>query len=149
MGITYFNWSELLSNSRGDLAAIICLAYAQTSVYNELSSKTMMYRLNLHHVPQFIFNKRLFQQYKHVLVCNYKTTEPQSYFRNCSFLFTNASARYKVVYLRALSMRSLDNTDDYIPKAYYEKLTYNPFLTIKDDRIYFPLESREKLQPPQ
>lgn len=144
MAITYFNWDELYIKSRKDLAAILCLAYAQTPEYNELSTKTMMNRLNIHHVPIYLFKKDLFQDHKHTLVCNYKTIEPQSYFRNSSFLFTNASARYKVVYLRALSMRRISETVDYIPREYYTKVTYNPFLKITDDKISFPLESSLK-----
>jgi hypothetical protein len=50
-------------------------------------------------------------------------------------------ARKKVVYLKALSMRRINETQNYIPKKYFENVTENPFLTITDDRIYFPLES--------
>lgn len=137
---TYFNWHELKIAGRGDLAAIICLAYAQTFEYNELSSKTMLKRLNLNHIPVHLFGRNKFRQYKHVLTCEYKTKDPQSYFNNSSFLFTNASARYKVVYLRALSMRTIGVKDNFIPRYYYPQVEYNPFLTLTDDKIYFPLE---------
>lgn len=142
MVTTYFNWDELLVLGRKDLAAILCLAYAQTNVYNELSSKTMLRTLNIHHIPRHIFNKNCFYLDKRVgLVCYYKTKEPQSYFRNPEFLFYNVPARKKVVYLKALSMRRINENQNYIPKKYFENVTENPFLTITDDRIYFPLES--------
>ena len=141
MTITMFNWNELLLVGRQDFAAILCLAYAQTPVYNELSSKTLMDKLKIHHIPPSLFQQQYFTQYKHSLVCNYRTREPQSYFKNSSFLFVNAPARMKVVYIKALSMRKLSNTEDYIPFKYFENIKPNYFLTIKEDKILFPLES--------
>lgn len=140
--MTLFNWDELLLLSRKDIAAIICLAYAQTNVYNELSSKTMLKTLNIHHIPRHIFNRNCFELNKHVgLVCHYKTQEPQSYFKNSEFLFYNIPARQKVVYLKALSMRRLNENRDYIPKEYFDNVKPNILLKITDDRIYFPLET--------
>lgn len=141
MAITYFNWTELWSISNRDLSSIICLAYAQTSEYNELSAKTMMYRLKLNHIAPDLFHRKIFTQYKHVLLCNYKTKDPQNYFKNDSFLYTNASARYKAVYLKALGMRRITNNKNYIPLKYFPNITYNPFLAVDDNKIYFPLES--------
>jgi hypothetical protein len=140
--MTLFNWDELLILSRRDLAAIICLAYAQTKVYNELSSKTMLKTLNIHHIPRHIFNRDCFELTKHAgLVCHYKTKEPQSYFRNKEFLFYNVPARQKVVYLKALSLRRLTDSSNSIPKEYFDNVKPNIFLKITDDRIYFPLEN--------
>ena len=127
--------------SRHDLAAINCLIYAQTSLYNELSAKTMMYRLRLNHVPPSLFQDKLFVQHKYSLQCTYKTRDEQSYFKNPKFLFTNASARHKVVYLKALGMRRVSEKVDYIPLKYFDNVKYNPFLHIEDGKIYFPLES--------
>ena len=141
MATTYFNWSEIWLLSKKDLSSIICLAYAQTIDYNELSAKTMMNRLKLNHIAPDLFHRKLFTQYKHTLVCNYKTRDPQSYFTNTSFLYTQASARYKAVYLKALGMRRLTETSKYIPLKYFPNLQYNPFLVIEDNKIYFPLES--------
>lgn len=53
----------------------------------------------------------------------------------------NAPARDKVVYLKALSMRRVTDTKDYIPLKYFENVKPNLFLEIKDDKILFPLES--------
>lgn len=141
MAITYFNWSELRLRSNNDLAAILCLTYAQTNEYDELSAKTMMNTLKIHHIPPHLFYRRYFTQHKTKLVCNYITIEPQSYIKNTSFLYLNAPARDKVVYIKALSMRRLSDTIDYIPFKYFENVKPNLFLTIQEDKILFPLES--------
>ena len=141
MGITLFNWSEIWVLSNKDLSSIICLTYAQTKEYNELSAKTMMYRLKLDHIPPELFHRKIFTQYKHTLTCNYKTKDVQNYFSNSSFLYTNTSARHKAVYIKALGLRRLTTDDNYIPLKYFSNVTNNPFLTIDKDRIYFPLES--------
>lgn len=120
------------------------MVYAQTKEYNELSSKTLLSKLKIHHVPAFLFQAKTFVQYKHELVCAYKTKEPQSYFTNSRFLFMNTSAKDKVVYLKALSMRRLSNKNTYIPYKYFPNVKYNPFLDIKDGLIHFPLESSKE-----
>ena len=141
MAINYFNWSELWSTSSKDLSSIICLTYAQTKDYNELSAKTMLYRLKLDHIPAELFYRKIFTQYKHVLVCNYKTKDPQNYFYNTSFLYTRVPAKYKAVYIKALGLRRITDDKKYIPLKYFPNVTYNPFLTVEDDKIHFPLES--------
>lgn len=141
MAITFFNWGEIRLRSRNDLAAILCLAYAQTKEYNELSAKTIMQRLAIHHVPPSLFIDKHFTQYKHCLYPNYKTIEPQSYFKNSSFLFMNLPARDKVVYLKALSMRKISDNKPYIPLKYFPNVNPNHFLTIENDKIFFKLES--------
>jgi hypothetical protein len=138
---TYYNWDELRLRSNNDLAAILCLTYGQTKLYNEISAKTMMRSLGLHHIPPYLFYKHYFTQYKRQLVCNYTTIEPQSYFKNPVFLFMRAPARAKVVYLKALSMRRINESQDYIPLKYFDNVKPNMFLEIKDDKILFPLES--------
>jgi hypothetical protein len=139
--ISFFNWDELRLRSNNDLTAILCLTYGQTSVYNELSAKTMMNRLGIHHIPPHLFHRKYFTQYRNLLVCNYRTKEPQSYFKNASFLFLNAPARDKVVYIKALSMRRLSNSDNFIPLKYFPNITPSYFVNILDDKILFPLES--------
>jgi hypothetical protein len=141
VAITFFNWSEIWILSKRDLASIICLTYAQSKDYNELSAKTMMNRLKLDHIPPELFHHKVFTQYKHTLVCNYKTKDPQNYFNNSSFLYTNTSAKHKAVYIKALGLRKFTSDKNYIPLKYFPNVTYNPFLTVNDDNIYFPLES--------
>lgn len=100
-----------------------------------------MDRLKLHHIPPHLFYNKYFTQFKHKLVSNYTTIDKQSYFKNPIFLFMNAPARSKVVYLKALSMRRVSDTRDYIPKKYFADVKTNPFLQIQEDKILFPLES--------
>ena len=140
MVITYFNWDEIFSKSRKDLASIIYLTYGQTSLYNELSAKTMMRNLNLNHMPLALF-KNSFTQYDNRLLCKYKTETPLSYFKNADFLFDRTSVSYKVVYLRALSMRRISEKVDYIPRDFYPKVVENPYLEITNDKIHFIQES--------
>jgi len=141
VGITYFNWTEIWRLSRGDLASIIILTYAQSNLYNEVSGKTLMRTLGIHHVPSELFKQKLFTQHTNKLICNYKTTEPQSYFINPSFLFAQLPARSKAVYIKALGMRRISSQDDFIPKKYFENVKPNPFLEITDDKIIFIPES--------
>lgn len=141
MDITLFNWPEILAKSRKDMAAIIILAYAQTTLYNEYSSKTLMKRLSINHIPLFMFRQKLLKQENNKLVCTYYTEQPQSYFKNPAFLFSGASITHKVVYLKALSMRRITESEDKIPRQYFDSLSYNPFLQVKDDYIHFLQES--------
>jgi len=141
MATTYFNWHEILLLSKGDLAAIICLAYAQTLEYNEKSVATLRRTLKIHHFPQSLLSAGTFRQHVNSLECTYKTREPQSYFKNNKFLYIGAPTKDKVVYLRALSMRRPDITDNFIPRKYYTKVKQNFFLNITEDKIYFPYES--------
>lgn len=143
MGITYFNWSEIWRLSKGDLAAIIILTYAQTKIYNELSAKTLMKRLGINHVPPSLFHEKILTQHKHSLVSNYITKEPQSYFINPNFLFMQVPARSKAVYIKALGLRKLSVSDPYIPKKYFENINPNPFINITEDKIIFIPESSE------
>jgi len=141
VAITYFNWAEIILLARRDPAAIIILAYAQTSLYNEFVAKNLIQRLNIHHVPSSLFSDRLLVQHKNSLECTYKTREPLSYFNNPDFLFLNVSAKEKVSYLRALSMRRISDTSNSIPRDYFNKVANNHFLKVDEDYIHFPLES--------
>lgn len=100
-----------------------------------------MNRLCIHHIPPHLFHRKYFTQYRNKLVCNYTTIEPQSYFKNSAFLFLNAPARDKVIYIKALAMRRLSNSDNFIPLKYYPNISPSYFITVTDDKILFPLES--------
>lgn len=141
MDITFFNWDEIYNKSRKDPAAIIILAYAQTKLYTKSSSKTLLSKLNIHHIPSFLFQQNVLEQTKLGIVCNYRTEQPISYFKNSSFLFSATSARAKAIYLRALSMRRLTDNNDKIPREYFDRVDYNPFLRVSNDFIYFTPES--------
>ena len=110
-------------------------------MYNESYAKNLLSRLNINHIPPFLFYAKTFTQYKNTLICNYRNREIQSYFKNPSFLFTNVSARQKMLYLLAVSMRRINEEADHIPRNYFNKVAYNPFLEIDENNIYFPLES--------
>ena len=57
MAITYFNWDELRVKARGDPAGIIILTYGLSPGYNVSTSQYMIKKLNINHIPQFLFRK--------------------------------------------------------------------------------------------
>ena len=141
MDIIYFNWYELLSKARKDQTAILILAFAQTKLYNERTTKGLMVALKINHIPMHLFTTGLLEQKKEKLVCNYQTEEPMSYFKNPWFLTQNVSVIQKTEYLQLLSMRRVSEDQDYIAKNYIRKDINNPFVNIKGDKIYFTQES--------
>ena len=141
MDIIYFNWYELVAKARKDQAAILVLAFAQTKLYNARTTKGLMKALNVNHIPIFLFTAGLLEQKKDRLVCNYKTKEPMSYFCNPWFLTHNVSISKKIEYLQLLSMRRISEAQDYIATSYVKKEIKNPYIEIKDDKIYFLPES--------
>ena len=141
--ITYFNWYELISKARKDQSAILILTFAQTKLYNPYTTKGLMKALNINHIPVHLFSTGLLEQKKDKLICNYKTQEPMSYFKNPWFLTQNVSVLQNTEYLQMLSMRRISEAQDYIAKNYIRKDLQNPFIKIKGDKIYFPQESSE------
>ena len=141
--ITYFNWYELISKARKDQSAILMLTFGQTKLYNPYTTKGLMKALNINHIPVHLFSTGLLEQKKDKLICNYKTQEPMSYFKNPWFLTQNVSVLKKTEYLQMLSMRRISEAQDYIAKNYIRKDLQNPFIKIKGDKIYFPQESSE------
>ena len=141
MDITYFNWYELTSKARKDQAAILILTFAQTKLYNPYTTKGLMKALNINHIPMFLFTAGLLEQKKDRLVCNYKTIEPMSYFKNPWFLTHNVDILKKTEYLQLLSMRRISEAQDYIAKNYIRKDIKSPYTEVKGDKIYFLPES--------
>lgn len=141
--LTYFNWYELMSKARKDQAAILILTFAQTKLYNPYTTKGLMKALNINHIPVHLFTTGLLEQKKDKLVCNYKTEEPMSYFRNPWFLTKNVPVLQKTEYIQMLSMRRISEAQDYIAKNYIRKDLQSPYLEIKGDKIYFLPESSE------
>jgi len=139
--ITYFNWYELNSKARKDQAAILILAFAQTSLYNARTTKGLMKALNINHIPMFLFSTGLLEQKKDRLVCNYSTKEPMSYLKNPWFFTHNVSTQIKLEYLQLLSMRRISEAQDYIAKNYIRKELQSPYIEIKGNKIYFLPES--------
>ncbi len=132
-----------MSKARKDQSAILILTFAQTKLYNPYTTKGLMKALNINHIPVHLFSTGLLEQKKDKLVCNYKTEEPMSYFKNPWFLTHNVSVLKKTEYLQMLSMRRISESQDYIAKNYIRKDLQNPFIKIKGDKIYFPQESSE------
>ena len=132
-----------MSKARKDQSAILILTFAQTKLYNPYTTKGLMKALNINHIPVHLFSTGLLEQKKDKLVCNYKTQEPMSYFKNPWFLTHNVSVLKKTEYLQMLSMRRISESQDYIAKNYIRKDLQNPFIKIKGDKIYFPQESSE------
>ena len=132
-----------MSKARKDQSAILILTFAQTKLYNPYTTKGLMKALNINHIPVHLFSTGLLEQKKNKLVCNYKTEEPMSYFKNPWFLTHNVSVLKKTEYLQMLSMRRISESQDYNAKNYIRKDLQNPFIKIKGDKIYFPQESSE------
>ncbi len=132
-----------MSKARKDQAAILILTFAQTKLYNPYTTKGLMKALNINHIPIHLFSTGLLEQKKDRLVCNYKTEEPMSYFKNPWFLTKNVSVLQKTEYIQLLSMRRVSEAQDYIAKNYIRKDIENPFISIKGDKIYFTQESSE------
>ena len=142
MAITYFNWDELRVKARGDPAGIIILTYGLSPGYNVSTSQYMIKKLNINHIPQFLFRKNYLIATKDKKVkINVKTKEIQSYFTYDKFLFARVSARQKALYLRALAMRPLDDVRNFVPRGLFGNVAYNPFLEVTKDKIKFTYES--------
>jgi hypothetical protein len=132
-----------MSKARKDQSAILILTFAQTKLYNPYTTKGLMKALNINHIPVHLFSTGLLEQKKDKLICNYKTQEPMSYFKNPWFLTQNVSVLKKTEYIQMLSMRRISEAQDYIAKNYIRKDLQNPFIKVKGDKIYFPQESSE------
>jgi len=139
--IIYFNWYELLSKARKDQTAILILAFAQTSLYNARTTKGLMGALKINHIPLHLFTTGILEQKKEKLICNYRTLEPMSYFKNPWFLTHSVSTQIKLEYLQLLSMRRISEAQDYIAKSYIRKDIKSPYIKVKGDKIYFLPES--------
>jgi hypothetical protein len=143
----YFNWKELARDAEQDFAGILTLAYAITFGYNNKIAWTLegLYEtLHIIKVPHCIVRKGyIVSNWYHNICTFYKVREPQSYFKNDTFLTSNASLADRVKYLYILSKRPISNKTNSIPVNYIDNpsLLTNPFLQVKDDKIFFPLET--------
>lgn len=142
MAILYFNYNEINFRAKGDPAGIVLLTYAQSIDYTAYTSKKLMSKLCINHIPQQLFIKKYLKFGLDGLIYpNYRTIEPQSYIKNSSFLTYGINARQKAIYIKALSARKINNKEDRIPRNYFNKVSLNPFLKVDSDYIYFPLEA--------
>ena len=107
-----------------------------------------MDKLKINHIPMHLFKTKRLYVYQHDKIgINYKTREPQSYFRNTKFLFMNISPVKKVSYLKALSTRRISDNNSKIPRCYFEDISNNVLLEHDNNNIYFPLEEQLLSQP--
>ena len=74
-----------------------------------------MKKLNINHIPRFLFSSGNLSTSRYRVVSNYSTKEPQCYFKNEKFLYARVNVRHKALYLRALSMRPIDDKNNFIP----------------------------------
>jgi hypothetical protein len=143
--ITYFNWYEIYQAARKDPAAIIILTYGLTKDYNEAicwrHGKSLLNLLNIHHIPSFMFQSGLLEASQGSIYSTFETKQTQSYIKNTKFLRYNVAAKFKVDYIKALSMRRMSDKSDRIQREYIEGKIDNPFLTYDEDFIYFRYES--------
>lgn len=143
----YFNWYELYQKGRANPAAIILLTCGLTKKYDYNTSTYIMKLLHLNHIPTFLFKDGLLSTHNNLIKFNYKTEESQCYFYNDMFLRTRVSAREKVIYLKALSFRSITDKKASIPLKYLGNLdiSKNPFLTLKEDKVIFSFELHQNI----
>ena len=143
MDITYFNYDEIFIRARGDPAAIVLLTYAQSPMYNNLTTKELMKLLNINHIPRHLFTSKTLAvtAYTQQIICTYRTIEANSYINNPSFLSYGLNARQKMHYIKALSARKINSKENKIPRNYFDKVASNPLFEVSDDFIYFPLEA--------
>ena len=145
MAITYFNWYEVHQAARKDPAAIIILTHGLSKGYNESicwrNGQSLLRYLNIHHIPTFMFQSGLLEASKGNIYSTFKIKQAQSYINNLKFLRYNVAAKYKVDYLKALSMRKISDKANRIERNYIEGEIDNPFLTYDDNYIYFRYES--------
>lgn len=144
----YFNWYELLQKTKKDQDSIIVLTYASTFKYNEKianSSLNLIKKLNVSRIPNWLNNYLVINK-KFEIFNNYAVEEPQSYFKNPSFLLTVTPVIYKVQYLWLLSNRKIDDKNNYVNREYFkikeiDGIKNNPFICIEKDKIIFILEN--------
>ena len=149
MKLFIFNWSELRRHGQSNFDAILCLTYATTMGYNTKIANDIVdlaHILNIKEVPVFLFSKRYLHQFRFVgksfITNKYRTTkDPQSYFTNREFLFSDLTAKEKVEYLYLLSRRKLTDNNSYIAESVVEsKFLNHALVEHKGYKIYFLTE---------
>lgn len=145
----YFNWYELYVKAKKDHNSILILTYALSVGYNQKIAKrisNLMAILQITHVTRdclrFIRQEELYKRKGFTLYSNIKTIEPQSYFKNSSFLRAKHHVTHKVNYIKLLSYRRIDDSSPFIYKdilteKQLHSIENNPFVKVGDTQIYF------------
>lgn len=146
----YFNFYELRVITEDQIDAIFTLICGMSLGYNKYRFDNLEdFRRRcypLQEIPQVIRRNNIITKepggYGYSI--NYKVRIPLSYITNRFFLIKKGpSIRDKVQYLKLLSYRSIKNTNTWIDQDILvntEKIKYNPFITLKDNKIYFNYE---------
>lgn len=141
LNLIYFNWYELKSVSANVPEGIILLTHALISGYNSVISfneSALLQKLKISYVPPHIYRTKWFIKENTGIISKFLIQEPQSYFRNHSWLYAYNNLEHKILYLYALSQRSIPNKNFFIPEDYLEsKYWDNPYLKHRDKKIWF------------
>jgi hypothetical protein len=120
------------------------LTHALVTGYNSVISSDdgkLIQKLKIEYVPPVIYRSPFIVKTKEGLVSKYKTEEPQAYFNNKDWIYDNNNVSAKVIYLYALSQRSITNKNLFIPEKYLEeKFWNNPYLQNKNGKLWFKPE---------
>jgi len=140
--ITYYNWNQLLQHGDQHNAAILILTLAILKGYNNIiagNSSELMEKLYINNIPPILFRRGYLSVNKYGGIKGfYKVTEPTSYFTNNKFLYYKIPLRSKIEYLWMLSLRRINEKQDYIPENYVsEKRWNNILIERKQGRLYF------------
>lgn len=136
-----FNWYEIWEASNGDDKAIITLTYALTQGYNVIiasSEEMLRRRLNLTKIPKLLFKNGVLEKTPEGVKTLFSIKEPQCYFKNTEWLVSAVKVKFKVEYLKILSLRPLNSNKLFVPTEYLDQVfVRNPFLKQKDHKIWF------------
>lgn len=142
--IIQFGWDELHSIDSSPEAKLILLFCLYINRSNSLekkiasSSYLLAKKLKISYIPPALITKRYVLQGRNGLFSNYVCREPQSYLTSMRFIHTDAPAKEKANYIYMLSQRSMNNTNNWIPREYVDdKLLNNRFIYTTPTKIYF------------
>lgn len=117
------------------------MAYALTWEYNSVISideVSLLRKLKISYIPSILYRNQFITKREGLVIHSYKTREPQSYFLATEWLTDVSHLSDKLIYLYALSQRSLGNKNLFIPDSYLEdKYWKNPYLKHRDGRVWF------------
>lgn len=136
-----FNWFELLHISKNQPEGIITLTFALTKEYNSVICFEDMALQKLLHIDRFpkeLIEQGYLTKKNQLIYRSFKVKEPQSWFRDTSWLFAQVSMMTKITYLYALSHRSLKNKQNHIPENYLDRSLWgNQFLNHQNQKLMF------------
>ncbi len=142
--VVRYNWCEITSITKVPESQLILMFALYVGTKKPLSGSLELLRKKLHldKMPSTLVNYGYIGVYNTGVFSHYKTIEPQSYIRDCSFLHMRFTAKEKSDYLYILSQRSIVSKNNWIPEHYVEQQYHtNPLIRKIKDKITFPLEN--------